>query len=321
MRADSVGIAKQAAVGTKQTTMEYFVPVESATVGLNRETQTVEESVGHRYPTDLDYGTQHWEGSLTGKPRYSSFGRVLSGFFGAPTTTTTAFAGAKLHTFATGTLPQVHSILVNRTDPSPAITDLIYDAYGNGLTLTAAVNDWLSMEAGYIAKSNDDTQSEPTVTLDTSPRINFDELTAAFVVNGGSSNPLTISNFSLSYSNNYETDNFVLGSRNLYALNEGNATADVSFTVKSGLADEYRRALLADPDNVKIVLTGTGALIGGGVNYSMVLTVFKCQYISAPANVSAADRLTGIEVSARAAYDTSTSKFIDIALTNTVTAY
>lgn len=322
-RVDSVGLAKQASVGTKQVTMEYYVPVESADVGLSRETMEVEETVGHRFPTDIDYGTEFWEASLSGKARASSLVRLLSMYFGAPTTSATAHAGAKQHLFnpvsAVSLVP--HSVLFNRTDPSTAITDLVYDAYGNTLNLGVAVNDFVSFEAGIVGISNDDARPEPTVTLDTSPRFNFDECTAYISVNGGGETEIPLSDFSLSYNNNFETDNFVLGQRTLYALNEGNATADVTFTVKGDMDDHYRRALLATPDAVKLRLIAEGAVIGTAVPYTFEITVYRCAYISAPAAISAADRLTGIEVSARAAYSSSDSKFVDVKVINTVTSY
>lgn len=322
-RVDSVGMAKQAAFGTKQTTMEYFVPVESADPNLNRETMEVEETVGHRFPTDIDYGTEFWEASMSGKARLSSLPRMLSGFMGAPTTSATAEATAKQHLFnpvaASSIVP--HSILFNRSDPSTAITDLLWDAYGNSLSLGVAVNEFLNFEATYVGKSNDDARPEPTVTLDTSPRVNFDEVTAFISVNGAAEVAAPLSSFSLNYSNNFETDNFVLGARTLYALNEGNASADVSFTVKDTLSTHYRRALLADPANVKIRLLGTGALIGTGISYVFEVTVYRCHYLTAPAAISAAERLTGIEVSARAAYDTTASKFVDVRVINTVASY
>lgn len=323
-RADSVGLAKQASLGTKQTTMEYFVPVESADISLNRETQEVEETVGHRFPTDMDYGTEFWEASLTGKARASSLPRLLSCYFGAPTTSATAEASAKSHAFdpvaASALVP--HSMLLNRTDPATAITDLVWDAYGNSITLAVGVNDFLSFEGSLIGISNDDARPEPTVTLDTSPRFNFDEFTAYITVNGGAEAEFPLSSFSLTYSNNFETDNYVLGQRTLYALNEGNATAEVSFTVKGAdMDDHYRRALIATPDNVKIRLVAEGSVIGTGVPYTLETTVYRCHYISAPANISASDRLTGIEVTARAAYSASDSKFVDVTVINTVASY
>lgn len=321
-RVDSVGLAKQAAAGSKQTTMEYYVPVETATFNSNHETESVEESVGHRFPTDIDMGTEYFTVGMTGKARAGSFPRVLSGYFGAPTTTAPT-AGVKLHTFdpatATSTVP--HSILVTRKDPATPIVDLPYDAYGNTLSMSVGVNDWLSFDSSWVAISNDDSQSAPSVTLDSTPRFNFDECKAYITVNGGSETEVAVSGWSMNYSNNYATDNFVLGQRSLYSLTEGNATAEFTFTVKEDLDGHYRRALLASPDNVKLRLTAIGSVISGAYNYQFEAIAYKLNYLSAPANVSAADTLTGVEVTARAAYDTGSSKFVTVSVQNTVTAY
>ena len=56
-RSDSVGLAKQTALGTKQTTMEFFVPVESADVSNAVETLEAEETIGNRFPSGIDYGS------------------------------------------------------------------------------------------------------------------------------------------------------------------------------------------------------------------------------------------------------------------------
>jgi hypothetical protein len=322
-RVDSVGIAKQATAGTAQTTMEYFVPVESAEVAFNRETMEVEETVGHRFPTDIDYGTQFFEGTMSGRARAGSFPRVISAFLGAPTTSTVV-AGAYQHLFdpaAANKAPVRHSILFNRTDPDPAITDLVYDAFGNSLTVSVGVNEFLGFEAGFVGISNNDTRPEPTVTLDTTPRFSFDEFVAYITIGTGSETAIPISGFSLTYSNNFETDNFVLGQRTLYTLNEGNANAEVSFTPKTALATHYRRALLSDPENVKIRLVATGAMVTGSTPYSFEVTVPRMHYLSAPAPISAADRLTGIDVTARAAYNPSTSKFVEARVVNGVATY
>lgn len=321
MRSDSVGIAKQTVVGTKVTTPEYYVPVESATFESNHEIQTVEESVGHRFPTDMDVGTEFFGVTMAGKARAGSFPRILSGFLGAPTTSTPG-TGVKLHTFTpVSAAPVPHSLKVSRVDPSTPIIDLAYDAYGNQLTTSVAVNDWLSFDANWVAAANDDTQTAPTVTLDTTPRFNFDECKAYISVNGGSESEVKVANWSMTYSNNFETDNFVLGQRNLYALNSGNASAEFSFTIKEALNTHYRRALMATPDNIKLRLTATGSIIASALPFQFEVIAYKLNYLSAPAAVSATDRLTGIEVTARAAYDTSTSKFVEVSVQNAVTSY
>lgn len=326
-RLDSVGIAKQSALGTKQTTMEFYPPVESAEVSHNREVIEQEETIGNRFPTGIDYGTEHFGVNFAGSGRAASLPRIISGFLGAPTTTTPDATNAptgRQHAFdpaAAGKTPVPHSILVNRTDPSTAITDLLWDALGNELTLSVEPNGFIRYQASYLAIANDDARPEPTVTADFSKRFSFDQAKAYISVDGGAESEVKVANWSLNYSNNLDADLAVLGSRSLYSLVEGNATASVTFTPRESLSTHYRRALLADPASVKLRLTATGATIGGTVAYKVEVICNKLEYLTAPANLSAGDRLNMVEISARAAYDNSASKFVTLDVVNETASY
>ena len=326
MRSDSVGIAKQTAKGTKNTTMQYFMPVESSDPTYNRETMSIEETIGNRFPTGMDYGTGYWEAGLQGAIRPTAFPRLGSAFWGLPTTTTpTGGTLSRLHTFdpaAAGKIPEVHSMLFTRADPSPSIRDLLFDCYGNSLTLSVEPNGYGMFEANMVAKSNDDTLAAPTVTSDASPRFKFHEATAQISVDGAALTTIPLGSFSLSYNNNFDTDQVVLGSQSLYDLFEENADAEVRFTVRETLSTHYRRALQANPASVKIVLTATSAsMIEGALPYKLIVTVFSCEYLEAPAPISASDRLLSIDVTARARYDTAASKFIQVEIQNGIASY
>jgi hypothetical protein len=146
--------------------------------------------------------------------------------------TTTAGAGADVGAFshlhdptAAGKIPEWHSIFVVRNDPNPAIVDLFWDARGNEVTFSVAPNDYLKMEANYIALDLDDTQSNPAVTADTSRR-KFSECTGEISLDGGATwTAMALANWSITYGNALDTDEAVLGSRKLYALPAGNASA------------------------------------------------------------------------------------------------
>lgn len=195
---------------------------------------------------------------------------MLSAFLGAPTTSTPE-GTARLHTFnpaAAGKEPVLHSLLVNRTDPANgAITDLIYDCMGNQLTLNVEANDYVRFEAGFIGLNNDDARPEPTVTADSSSRFTFDIAKVYMSVNGGAEEEIKVQNWSMTYSNNVDSDFVVLGSRNPYNIKEGNATAEFTFTPIDTTADtlvsHYRRALLNDPDSVKLRMVAEGDIISG----------------------------------------------------------
>lgn len=323
-RLDSAGIGRQVAAGTKKTVMDYFFPVESADPGISREELTKEETTGHKFPTDLEYGSRFFEVGATGGARLASLPRLLAGFFGDPTTTVPGGGvTSKKHAFdPVGKVLQPHSILVNRTDPSPAITDLFWDAIGSELTLGVEGNGFLDFDATWIAKEVDRTQGEPSPTFDMTQRFPFHTVTAFVSINGAAEVAIALSSFELSYNNNVDTDQVVLGSRSLYKVKEGNVDADVTFTTKDALQAHYLRAMLdATPDNVKIRLLATGAIIEAAIPASVEIIVYRCQYTDAPAGIDAGDTLDEIEVSARAAYDVTASKFVDVNVTNAVASY
>lgn len=323
-RLDSAGLGKQVALGTKKTTMDYFFPTESVDPGINREELTKEETTGHKFPTDLEYGTRFFEVSMQGGARLASLPRILAPFLGDPTSTVPGGGvTSKKHSFnPVGKVLPPHSILVNRTDPNPAITELFWDAIGNELTLSVEANGFLDFDAAFIAKEVDRAQGEPSATFDLTQRFPFHTVTAFVSINGAAEVAISLASFELSYTNNVDTDQAVLGSRSLFKVQEGNVDADVTFTTKDNLNAHYLRAMLdATPDNVKIRLLATGAIIEGIIPASVEIIVYRCQYTDAPAGIDAGDTLDEIEVSARAAYDATASKFVDVNVTNAVATY
>ena len=330
MRNDAVGLAKQTDLATAKTTMDYFLPVETATPSMNREQVTIEETIGNRFPTGMDYGVRFWEIAMAGAARASSFPRVLSAFLGAPTSAVQSDPTTYLHSFdpaAVGKLPLPHSIIVDRDDPTPNITDLFVGCLGNTLTLSVEPNGFLRYEAGFVAQQLDQTQAAPTVIMDNSPRFTFDQVIAYLKVGAGTETAFPCGSFSLEYLNNVPTDEAVLGSKFLYTLKEGNADATVSFVAREGpapdlrLLDHYRRALLDSPALCQARIMATGAVTGGALKYQFEVKVPAFEYVDAPAAVAAADRLSTLEVSGRCRLDPVTSKFVQVNVQNKVASY
>jgi hypothetical protein len=176
-RVDIVGLGRQVTGrGTKVTAMDYYVPVESAGVDQDATELTIEETVGNRFPVGLEYGTRFFNVPMVGAPRLASLPRVLSGFVGQPTTTGTT--PTYTHTqdpVLAGKIAEWHSIFVVRKDPVPPIVDLFWDARGNSIALDVAPNDFLRMEANWIALQLDDQQSSPIATTDLTHRTKFAE--------------------------------------------------------------------------------------------------------------------------------------------------
>ena len=331
MRNDSVGLAKQTGagpggLGTKETVMEVFVPVESASPGTNTEEMTAEETVGHPFPTDRANGTQFFEPTLAGKCRSVSLPRLLSGFLGDPLTTTpdgVAAPTARNHNFdvVARPTPRAHSILMTREDPDPAIVDLFWDALGQSLELAVESENWISFDASYVAREIDEDEVAPTVTADLSRRFPFYELKAYISVNGAGEVETAIDAFGLTYDLNVSTDNKQLGSRRLYKVQPGNRDAGVSFTPKQDLNAWYRRAMLLEPDSLAVRVEALGPVIGGAVRHKVELIAHRCQTIEADADIDAGESLEGVPVTCYAAFDAAAGKFIEANVVNTTASY
>lgn len=319
-RIDFVGIGRQiAGAGTKVTAMDYYIPVESASADPDRAELTIEETTGTRFPTGLEYGTRFFTVPMAGAPRLASLPRILSGFVGQASSSVAP--APFIHTqdpTAAGKQAEWHSIYVVRKDPVPPIVDLFWDARGNEIALNVAPNDFMRMDASWIALDLDDTQTAPTPVTDMTHRFKFSECIAEISTDAGSTwVPVATAGWGVTYTNNLDTDNAVLGTRKLYALPMGNAECEVRWSPRQTLNAQYRRALLADPATVGLRLTAT-ASDGSG---SFVVRVHACEIITAPAAVSGADVLKMVEITARAKADPATGKFVDFVTTNQVATY
>ena len=325
-RLDFVGIGKQAAFGTPQATPEYYVPVESAEFNQQAETLEQEETTGTRFPTRMERGSRYFEVPLLGAVRPASFPRIASAFLGAPTSSQPDAGGAPTaysHLFDPAAAAGLvyHSVLGAREDPSTAFADLYTDAAGNELELSVEANGFVKFNAAMIAAGLTEDVAVPSPSTDLSKRFTFDQAHAYVSVDGGAEAEVKVRSWSMSYGNGLDTSDVVLGSRSLNSLEEGNASASFTFRPAEALEDHFRRALAADPEAVKLRLTATGALIGGAVSYKLEVIAYLLEYLSAPANISAAERLNAVEVQARAAYDDSASKFVTVELVNEVASY
>lgn len=330
-RSDSLGVAPQKLWGTAVDTMEYFPPVESVDVSHNSETIEVDETMGNRFPNRIEKGTRYGELQISAAVRATSFPRLLSGLIGEPTTTQpngTTAPTVYEHVFdpaGSKDTPVPLSLLVDRADPSPGITDLFYDALINELQLSLEPNGLLMAEATAVAMNVDEGVTPPTPTTDTSKRFPFHTATVYLTVDVDANTPtevaIPVSNWSITYSNNIPTDAFVLGQRTLYSLDLDNATCEVSFTPRTDLEAHHRRALATYPTGNRLRLVAEGPVIDGGFAYTVEVDVALFEYTEAPANVNAGERLNTIEVSGRAAFDPDTTKFVTFSVINTITGY
>lgn len=319
---DVFGLAKQADLATEQTVMEFFAGIESADTGYNPQRISQDETTGSRFPEGSELGGEYWAPTAAGPIRYGSIPRILSCFWGAPVTTAPDNVLAptgKKHAFESGA-PLAHTLLMAREDPNPSIVDALVGCLGNDLTLDFAQNAFGKWNGSWFAVSLDSAQPDPVVVRDVTKRIASPKVKAYISVNGGGETEIKIGSWSLNYSNGIKPDDFILGQTDLFNLEEENATASVKFSVRQTLSTHYRRALLQTPDLVKIRLTATGALIGGAVSYTFEVIVNACEYITAPAALSAASRLKMIDIEA-AAKIAADGKFVSANVINEVASY
>lgn len=319
-RRDEFGIARQVAgkAGSATTTMNYWVPVEEADEGVEREEIIVEETLGTRFASPLDYGTRFFRITARLAFRMSALPRILSSFIGQPTTSG-AGPFTHLHEWhGAGKVPEWMSMFLVRNDPSTAIIDLFYNARGEEFEIVFEPNQAPRLSATFIALDLDDTQANPTSTMDTSERQKFYNTTAQ-IDSGGGNSTIVLSRFAIRGRNNHDTDQAVLGSRALYDLPFGNADLEVEFTPREALSTHYRRNLQTDPTAVKLTLTADNGL-GGAANRKVTTTVWSCDYIDAPAPIRAGEVLKSVPISARAKED-ATGKVLDISVVNGVATY
>lgn len=331
-RFDSMGIAGQSGsgaggLGTKKTAMDYFVPVEEASPSPQTESMEADETLGHPFPTDVVPGTQHFEPTMAGKLRAAAAPRLLSPFLGDPATTVLSAGAAwqHLHDPFVSPTPRAVSLLMTRKDPDPAdIVDLFWDAIGQEITLAVSPNDWIGFDASFVARALDEAQPSPTVTSDLTRRFGFWEtklLLTAPSVNGGAEAEIPVGDFSLTYGLDVPTDDNILGSRSLHKVAAGNRNASVEFTPKADLPSYYRRALAVEPEAFRLRLLAEGPIITGVHKLTVEVDVKRLFEITAEADISAGETLVGIPVTATAAFDAATSKFVTVRVINAVASY
>lgn len=318
---DKLGVALQASVGTKKTTMDYWIPVTAASLAPSRDTLAISETAGIRVPLPEDMGSKSYAGSIDGAMRPDSFPAILGAAFGAPTTSTLVAATAWSHVFdpcASGKNPRPLSVFQVYGDPTTPIVDLFYDVYINGLEMSVAQNDYMLFSADCVGLHLDQSQSNPSATNDATSKFTATQVGAQISVDGGSLADVSISDWRLRWNNNIEADPTPLGETEAASATPGSVTIEGSFTVTgaNNVSDHYRRALLDTPSAVRLVLTAEGATISGAHKYSVVVDIKRLRYTAAPVAVSGSDALKGVTVDFAAYLDSGTSKAVEITVKN-----
>lgn len=176
--------------------------------------------------------------------------------------------------------------------------------------------------AAFIALHLDDSQDAPVASYDTSKRFKFSEIVCSWTVDDGTTwVPITCRSAGFTYQNNLDTDEAVLGSRELFALPFGNADGEVRFSTRSAMVDFYRQALTVDPTDLGFKIVATGSVAGD----SITIRAAAAQETSAPAPIDGANVLKAIDVVARVHLDDGAGpdagEFLTVIVGNSVASY
>lgn len=328
---DVVGLAKQTGagaggLGTANTVPSYYLPVTAAAPGVNTEEMELAETTGTAFEADSERGVQWFGPTARGACRANSAPRLLSGFLGDPVTTTPGGGTtSRDHEFdpVARPTPRAHSILLARRDPTTPIIDLVKDCIGNEISLDIAPggDGWMLFDASWVGTSNDDTQPNPSPTVDLSRRFAFHSAKAYLKIGAGSEAEIPVGRFGLRYALNTRTDQAVLGSRQLYKAPPQRRRVELTFMPKEDLSAYYRRALKVEPDNVQLRLVALGPIIEAAIPYRFELKIYRAFEFTAPLDIDGAATLVDTTVTARAALDSTSGKIVSAYITNTVATY
>src|SRR5215203_2282631 len=155
-RIDRTGIAAQVDIDTQASAPSYGIPVETESIGLNRDTIDIDETLGSFGPTTSEYGVRFAEGTMSGAVRPVSFPLLLSAYMGEPTTTGSAPYTHTWDPLVKGTTgyPVPLSVWGVNYDRLKNSAGTVYDpivsefigAVGNSLTLSCEVNNYVRFE-------------------------------------------------------------------------------------------------------------------------------------------------------------------------------
>jgi hypothetical protein len=324
--------------GARPGSLPYFLsmamgnPVTTrvGTVWSSGQTYTLGQLIIHTSPT-----TKVFEVTTAG-----TGGTTVPSDAGAVGSTIAATSGTAVftirdaiykHTYSpatSGLLPTpatLWKIIKDVNQPGLGTADLV-DRYGwgylNELGLSIEPNNYLLGSAGLVAKRLTDLAGvAPAITRDASELWSFSEVSAKLGVNGAAVADHILTNFNMTYSNNFNTDNFQLGSLETSAIRPGNVGLGVGFSAAQSLEAHYRRALQNNPDSVQLTLVGKGKALQSTINATTAYEEFgldfkRLQYTEAPLNIDAANVLTQVAISSNGVL-TPAGAFLDIYVVNT----
>jgi hypothetical protein len=313
------GALKTPRAGTATNILSPPVATEGLT--LSREAVELDETVGSRAPTAQEYGGRVYEGDIELAARPDSFGLFLSMVLGPPTTTVVLADTVWKHVWNPiaggnpGPLPA--TIWTINKDPDVDIIDKFVGVKGNEMNLSVEANAYLMATIACVGYLLDPTATEPAgIPQDLTRKWVYHQVSALMTVGAGSEVSVPLLDYSLDYSNNIVTDQFVLGSKEVENLPEGNIEPEVTFTPAADIVGHYRRSLLDTPEDVRLRLKAEGGVISGIHKFTFEVDLKRLQYTEAPVEIDAGETLNGVEVTAAPVLTESGTGFMEISITN-----
>ena len=212
--------------------------LRSGSLGPNRELLVTDPEIGGgRDTADAYLGAVSWSGDYEFYARMESITTLLRGVLGSAATTTAT--GVNTHTITpvdSATLPY---LAIEEKIGSGLETYRYTDAVVNTFHLEADANGYLTGTAGLIAKSQEAGQT-PTASpvWDNSPLIVGTNIVLTY---GGVTLPAK--SFSLDINNNFEDDDFRLGSFYMGDLTAKGREINGSFTIRPENSNLWRQAV------------------------------------------------------------------------------
>lgn len=217
----------------------------------------------------------------------------------------------------------------NKVELNPDIVDRYDYTFLNELGMSVEPNDFLLYTAGVIARRlTDQAGVMPTITRQASELSlwAFNQVSAQLAIPSiaaGAYQDHALANWSMTYGNNFNADNFGLGSLETRAIRPGNITLGLSLTAFDAIELHYRRALLQTPEYVALKIVAQGvqynptATLAANKQFEEIGIDFKrLQYTEAPVNISATDVLVSIPITAQGAV-TPAGALMDVWVQNT----
>jgi hypothetical protein len=275
-QAGQVILRTQAVQGTYQAdtgTAGIAMRIKSGILGPNRDLLIPDPEIGGgRDIADANLGTVSWSGDYEFYGRINSFLTLAKAALGTAPAPVVA-TGVVTHTITPSDAAQLPYLSIEESVGASMETFQYTDAVVNTLHLEAEANGYLQGTVGLIAaKQTAGNTRTPTPTWDETPMYVGTNITVTY-----NSVTLPAKSFSLDINNNFEDDDFRLGSFYIGDLTPKRREVTASFTIRESSSALWRQA----------VYGSSAATAPGGLTGKQQLVISMQAYDDIPAGTPA----------------------------------